>query len=506
MSDMSDITDLPAHQLAEQIRARRLSCRETMQAFLARIDAVNPGVNAIVSRRDDDVLLGEADERDRALARRSERDRPRSFLFGLPQAIKDLAQTAGLATTSGSPLLRAHVPASDGLLATRMKAAGCIVVGKTNTPEFGLGSHTFNEVFGTTRNAYDRGRVAGGSSGGAAVALATRMLPVADGSDYMGSLRNPAAWNNVVGFRPSQGRVPHLPAQDLWVSQFGTEGPMARTVRDLALMLDVQAGYDPRAPLSLATEPSFAERLAAAPDAGAGAPRIGWLGDLDGHLPMEDGILDVCRGGLARLEATGCVVEPLALGFAPDRLWRAWLAWRAFVVAGRIAPFLAEPKNRALIKPEALWEHDQGALLTAPQIMAASVERSAFFQHLLTLFERVDFLALPTAQVWPFPVEWRWPQQIAGRRMDTYHRWMEVVILATFAGLPCISVPVGFNAAGLPMGLQLIGRPRADLDVLRLAGRYEAAAGDVLAVRPVDVAGANATNFPHHLDGPPITP
>ena len=186
-----------------------------------------------------------------------------------------------------------------------MKAAGCIVIGKTNTPEFGLGSHTFNEVFGATRNAFDPTRSAGGSSGGAAVALATRMLPVADGSDFMGSLRNPAAWNNVFGFRPSQGRVPNWPAADVWVTHFGTEGPMARNVRDLALMLDVQAGYDARVPLSLATEPSFAARLEASVDERTPALRIGWLGDLDGHLAMEDGILDICAAGLVPARGRG---------------------------------------------------------------------------------------------------------------------------------------------------------------------------------------------------------
>jgi len=480
---MSSLTDLAAHELAAAIHAGDASCREVMQAFLARIDAVNPRHNAIVSRRDGDDLLREADRCDGELARRGANEAPRSFLFGLPQAIKDVVPTAGLRTTFGSPLLRDFVPAADALMVQRMKAAGCIVIGKTNTPEFGLGSHTFNEVFGATRNAYDPTRSAGGSSGGAAVALATRMLPVADGSDSMGSLRNPAAWNSVFGFRPSQGRVPAAPAQDVWVTHFGTEGPMSRTVQDLALLLDVQAGYDSRAPLSLAAEASFAARL---DDNASGPPqpRIGWLGDLGGYLAIEAGILDVCATGLARLASIGCAVEPIALGFAPERLWDAWLVWRWWLVHGRIAPYLKKAGNRAFIKPEALWEHDQGALLSGPQVMAASIERSAFFQHMLTLFERVDVLALPTTQVWPFPVGERWPKEIAGRAMDTYHRWMEVVVIATFAGLPCISVPVGFSDAGLPMGMQLIGRPRGDLEVLRLAQAYEVAAADVLGVRP----------------------
>jgi len=491
MDGSTAITDLAAHELAARIAARTLSCREVMLAFLARIDAVNPAVNAIVSRRDSDVVLAEADACDRLLAQHSERDTPRPFLFGLPQAIKDMVPTAGLRTTSGSPLLKDFVPAADSLLVQRVKAAGGIVVGKTNTPEFGLGSHTFNEVFGATRNAYDPTRSAGGSSGGAAVALAMRMLPVADGSDSMGSLRNPAAWNNVFGFRPSHGRVPTWPATDGWVTQFGTEGPMARNVRDLALLLDVQAGHDPRAPLSLASEASFAERLGTA-SAGNDAPvRIGWLGNLGGHLATEPGILDICAAGLARLKGAGCDVEPLSLGFAPDRIWQSWITLRSWLVHARLAPLLSEqPGNRAHIKPEALWEYDRGAALSASQVMAASVERTAFFQHVLTLFDHLDFLALPSTQVWPFPIEWRWPERIGERRMDTYHRWMETVVIATFAGLPAISVPVGFDGRGLPAGVQLIGRPRDDLGVLRLAKRYEAVASDLLSRRPLEPVSA----------------
>ena len=259
---------------------------------------------------------------------------------------------------------------------------------------------------------------------------------------------------------------------------------MARNVRDLALMLDVQAGYDARVPLSLATEPSFAARLEASRDERTPSLSIGWLGDLDGHLAMEDGILDLCRAALSRLEAEGCSVEPTALGFAPERLWDAWLKWRWWILYGRLSPHLVEPANRARIKPEALWEHDHGARLGAAEMMQASVDRSAFYQQMVALFDRFDVLALPTAQVWPFPVEWRWPKEIAGRTMDTYHRWMEVVAPATFAGLPCVSVPVGFSAGGLPMGMQLIGRPRGDMKLLRLARDYERVAADVLAVRP----------------------
>ena len=471
------ITDLDALALSRAIHAREVSCVETMRAYLARIHRINPQFNAIVNLAPDDALLAQAVECDRELARGASR----GWMHGMPQAIKDIANAAGFPTTLGSPLMREFVAKQDGLLAQRMKAAGCIVIGKTNTPEFGLGSHTFNEVFGITRNAYDPSRSAGGSSGGAAVALAQRLLPVADGSDFMGSLRNPAAWNNVFGMRPSQGRVPLWPATDVWVAQLGTEGPMGRSVKDVAMLLDVQAGHDPRVPLSLADGERFDGALDGVDPA---RPRVGWLADLAGHLPMEPGILDVCAAGLRRLEAIGCAVEPTPLGYPAEQVWEAWLIWRRWLVAGRIAPFLLKPSNRALIKPEALWEHDQAGALSGAQVLQASTQRSAFHTHLLSLFERFDVLALPTAQVWPFDASERWPKQIAGHTMDTYHRWMEVVIYATFAGLPCISVPVGFNADGLPMGVQLIGKPRGDFALLRLAHAYEQAAQDVLSRVP----------------------
>ena len=471
------ITALNASDLSRAIHSKQVSCREVMQAYLARIADQNPHFNAIVSLQPSDLLLRQADERDAQLAR----GESMGWMHGMPQAIKDLCNTAGIATTQGSPLLRNFVPPQDGLLVKRMRAAGSIVIGKTNTPEFGLGSHTFNEVFGATRNAYDPSHSAGGSSGGAAVALALRLLPVADGSDFMGSLRNPAGWNNVFGLRPSQGRVPMWPSSDVWVSQLGTEGPMGRTVQDVAQLLDVQAGFDPRAPLSISDGARFTGPL---DGLDCRQVRIGWLGDLSGYLAIEPGILEVCGQGLARLEKLGCAVESIPLGASPEPIWQAWLVWRRTLVAARIAPFLLNPKNRSQIKPEALWEHDQARTLNGNDFLSASVQRTVFYQHLLTLFEKHDVLALPVAQVWPFELGQRWPSHINGVAMDTYHRWMEVVIYATFAGLPCISVPVGFDARGLPMGMQLIGKPSGDFELLRLAHAYEQAAQEVLRRQP----------------------
>ncbi|MGH6622524.1 MAG: amidase family protein, partial [Burkholderiaceae bacterium] len=287
--------------------------------------------------------------------------------------------------------------------------------------------------------------------------------------------------NNIFALRPSMGRVPVGPALDVWIAQMSTEGPMGRTSRDVALLLETQAGYDPRVPLSLPGGERYADAL---DDLDCRRVRVGWLADLGGYLPMEPGVLETCEQGLQRLRGLGCAVEPTQPGFSPAEIWQAWLVWRRMLVATRIAPYLVKPENRAQIKPEALWEHDQAASLTGTQFMNASIQRSAYCQQMLALFEHCDVLALPSAQVWPFDAEQRWPKQINGREMDTYHRWMEVTIYATFAGLPCMCVPVGFGSTGLPMGMQLIGRPRSERMLLQLAHGYEQAAQDVLQIKP----------------------
>jgi amidase len=473
------ITELSANELSKAIHAKEVSCVEVMQAYLQRIDQVNPHFNALVSLQGPAMLMAQANACDAELAQ----GHSRGWLHGLPIALKDLVDVAGIPTTCGSPLLRGNIPTQDALLTQRLKAAGGIVVGKTNTPEWGLGSHTFNEVFGTTRNAYNPAVSAGGSSGGAAVALAQRLLPVADGSDFMGSLRNPAAWNNVFGLRPSQGRVPAYPAGDVWVSQLGTDGPMARTMRDLAQLLETMAGPDSRAPLSLSSLPQgFANTL----QPQAQGLRIGWLGNLDGYLPMEAGVLDACENGLKRLQDLGCQVEPVDLGYSPEAAWQTWLAWRRVLTASRIAPMVA--KGRDLVKPEAQWEFDQAAGMKASEFLQASTDRTAFYQHMLGLMQGFDVLVLPSCQVWPFDAALRWPQQIQTAngvvQMDTYHRWMEVVLYASLAGLPALNVPVGFSAHGLPMGMQLIGQPQGELALLSLGLAYEEMVGDWLSIKP----------------------
>ena len=474
------IPNMSALALSKAIHNKQVSCREVMQAYLKQIETYNPASNAIVSLAPQDALLAQADERDAQLGR----GQSMGWMHGLPQAVKDLLDVQGFRTSHGSPLTPLTPAGKDSRMAARMRAAGCIMIGKTNTPEFGLGSHTFNEVFGATRNAWDPSKTAGGSSGGAAVALAQRMLPVADGSDFMGSLRNPAGWNHVFGMRPSQGRVPRPSLPDVFIAQLGTEGPMARSVSDMAMLLSTQAGYDARAPLSIQESgAAFAQSL----DASMNGKRVGWLGNLNGYLPMESGVMEVCQDALKVLETTGCSVDTTHLGMQPEEIWDAWLVWRKALAGASTGAYAHLPNWREKVKPEAQWEYDQSLDLSGTQLMKASAARTRYYQSMIDLFESFDVLAIPAAQVWPFDIKERWPQNIAGRSMDTYHRWMEVVIYPTFAGLPAISVPAGFNAQGLPMGLQLIGKPKGDFELLQVAHAYEMAGQDLIQKRPPGV-------------------
>ena len=456
---MDEVLKLGARGQLALMRRGEVSAEEIMRATLERIAAVNGPVNAIIELCDGDALLAQARASSGSGA-----------LQGLPVAIKDLADVRGMVTSQGSPVFAGQVAAQDSLHVARMRAAGAIFIGKTNVPEFGLGSHTFNPVHGATRNPYDHARSAGGSSGGAAVALATRMLALADGSDMMGSLRNPAGWNNVYGMRPSWGRVPARSVGDVYFNHLSTNGPMARDPEDLALLLNVMAGPDRAQPHGLARETfEVAGNEAAGNVAGL---RVGWLGDWSGALAFEDGIQDLCEAALAVLSDLGCHVEPLAAPFSRDALWESWTTLRSWNVAMGLMAEMQDPAQRARLKPEAVWECERGLAMSATQIHAASVIRSDWFRAAAELFERYDALILPTAQVWPFPVEWRAPETIGGQAMDTYHRWMEVVVPAGLIGLPVIAMPVGFGAAGLAMGMQVIGRYGNDQGLLRLARAY----------------------------------
>lgn len=463
------ITDFTATALSEAIHAGRVSCLEVMDAYLGRIAALNPRANAIVSLRDPDALRAEARERDAELARSASR----GWMHGLPHAVKDLAAVKDLPLTRGSPLFRDFVPAADAIFVERIHAAGAILVGKTNVPEFGLGSNTYNSVFGATPNPYAPDRIAGGSSGGAGAALALRLLPVADGSDTGGSLRNPAAYNAVLGLRPSFGRVPTV-TDEVFLPALGVAGPMARNTRDLGRLLSTMAGYDPRTPLSRTGDPA---EFVDVPPRDLTGLRVAWLGDLGGHIPYEPGVVALCEAALKVFSERGAIVEPVVPDFDQERLWRAWCALRQWQVGATLGPLHDDPAKRDFIKPEAAWEIEESRKLSAADVHAASVVRSAWYKVVEALFRRYDVLALPSAQVFPYDIETTWPREVGGRTMDTYHRWMEVVVGVTMSSCPAVSVPVGFDPRGLPMGMQIVAPNLGERRLLEVAAAFEEATG-----------------------------
>jgi amidase len=455
-----EICSMTAVDLAGRVRRKELSATEVMEAHLTRIEAVNPKVNAIVTLLPEEAMEG-ARAADEALAR----GLPVGPLHGLPVAHKDLALTRGVRTTFGSPIFADFVPETDALIVERLKQAGAISVGKTNTPEFGAGSQTFNAVFGETLNPYDTTKTPGGSSGGAAAALACGMLPIADGSDMGGSLRNPASFCNVVGLRPSPGRVPTWP--DVAPHPLSVEGPMARTVEDVALMLGAISGPDARSPLSL-SEPgsTFLRPL----DRDFEGVRVAWSRDLGG-LPVEGRVAQVIEGGRQVFESLGCAVEEAEPDLTDaDEVFKILRAWRFELAYGELLK-----KHREEMKDTVVWNIEEGARLSGPEVGWAERKRAEIYHRTRGFMEAHEFLVLPVAQVPPFDVKLRYPTEINGEPMETYIDWMKSCYLVTVMGLPAISVPCGFTPEGLPVGIQIVGRPRDDLGVLRLAHAFEGA-------------------------------
>jgi len=470
-----DICFSTARELAARIRARELSAVEVMQAHLAQIERVNPLVNAIVSQVDPEQSLAQAEDADEKLASGA----PLGPLHGLPIAHKDLEETAGIRTTFGSPIFRDHVPAQDTLMIQRIKAAGALTIGKTNVPEFGAGSQSFNPVFGATLNPYDLTKTCGGSSGGAGAALACGMLPIADGSDMGGSLRNPGNFNNVVGFRVSPGRVPTVPALNAW-GNLSVKGPMARTVDDVALFLSTIAGPDPRSPISIDTPGSaFARPL----DRDFSGVRVAWAPDLGG-LPLDPRVRSVLESQRQVFSDIGCDVGEAAPDFSGAN--EAFQTLRALDFALGHHEKLRE--HRDLIKDTVVWNTEKGLALTPLEINRAQVLRSQLYARVEKFLETYEFLVCAVNQVPPFPVETEYPTEIDGVQMETYIDWMKSAYYITLTSLPAISVPCGFTEDGLPVGVQIVGRWQDDFGVLQIARAFEQAT-QVWKRRP-PVAGA----------------
>ena len=465
---MSDVCLPSAIDIAGMLRRREVSAREVVSAHIARIEAFNPVINAIITQTFD-AALSRAAAADAAMAA----GQPLGLLHGLPVAHKDLADTAGVRTTYGSPLFATNVPQRDALVVQRMAQAGAISLGKTNVPEFGAGSHTVNPVFGATRNPYHLDRSAGGSSGGAAAALAARLIALADGSDLGGSLRNPASFCNVVGLRPSPGRVPGWPFSDV-TDTFSVSGPMARTVADTALLLAVLAGPDPRVPLALDQPPlAVAEpaQIRALLDRDLAGIRVAWSRDLG--VPVEPDVLAALAPARQVLAELGCAVTDAMPDLAgADEVFRTF---RAFAFATFRADLLTEHPD--LIGPNVTWNIQRGLELSTADLSRATVLRGVLAERVSAFFADFDVLACPVSQVAPFDVTLDWVHAINGQPLHTYLDWMASCYLISATGLPAISVPACFTAAGLPVGLQLVGRRRGDWDLLAVAHAFESATG-----------------------------
>lgn len=457
-----DICFKDAGELAGMIRNREVSATEVMTAFLSQIERVNPKVNAICTFVGEEAALRAAKEADERMAK-GHKPGP---LHGLPHAVKDLVPTAGIRTTFGSRIYQDSVPDTDGLIVERLKAAGALIIGKTNVPEFGAGSQTFNEVFGVTLNPYDLTKTCGGSSGGAAVALACGMVPLADGSDLGGSLRNPAGFCNVVGFRTAPGRVPVYPSAP-GSNVLSVEGPMARTVQDVAFLLSVMAGPDARVPISI-DEPGLGFLKPLQRD--FRGTRIAWSRNL-GRYPVQPAVNETCDRARSTFADLGCQVEDGEPDFRDaDEIFQVLRAWSYAQTGGEDLK-----RHRDLIKETVVWNIEQGLKLSGLDVERAEAKRTQLCRRVREFMERYEFLVLPVSQVAPFPVEVDWVKEIKATRMETYIDWMATCYAITVTELPAISVPCGFTNEGLPIGLQIVGRHRREFEVLQLAFAFEQA-------------------------------
>ncbi len=454
---MADLSLLPATDLARLIRAKKVSAQEVLAAHLRQIERVNPHVNAIVT-----LVPGQAMDAAKRADEAQARGEPLGPLHGLPIAHKDLADTKGIRTTYGSPIFKNYIPAEDAILMERLRAAGAITIGKTNTPEFGAGSQTFNPVFGATKNPYDLTKTCGGSSGGAAVALACGMIPIADGSDMGGSLRNPAAFCGVVGLRPAPGRIPRKPGTLAW-SPLSVEGPMARTVADCALLLSAIAGPDRRCPIAIAETGS---RFAAPLDRDFKGVRVAWFRDLGG-IPFDPQIRSAVDAHIGTFESLGCIVEQNEPDFSgADEVFKTLRAWHFEAKFGDLLR-----ANRNHFKETIQWEVDRGAGLSASDIARAEVKHAALWTRFQDFLRDYEYFILPVTQVPPFPIDQPYITEIDGTKLDTYIDWMKSCYYISIVGNPAISVPTG--TAGI--GLQIVGRHRDEWSVLQLAHAFELA-------------------------------
>ena len=455
----NEICFMNAVDMALLIRTKKISSREVIQAHLKQISRVNNKVNALITLVPEDQLMAQALAADESLVKGNSV----GPLHGLPIAVKDLTETKGIRTTYGSPLWKDNIPMVDALLVERQKKAGAIVIGKSNVPELGLGSQTFNPLFGPTFNPYDLSKTCGGSTGGGAVALACGLVPLADGSDMGGSLRNPGSYNNVVGLRPSPGRVPAASAKLAW-QVLGVQGPMARTVSDCALLLSVQAGPDNRSPISIMEDPQQFRKPLHRDFKGV---RVAFIKDLG--IPWEKEVKDAINAQRKVFESLGCIVEENEPDMTDAN--ECFVNFRHYQNEVQYGDFLSSNKLNEYTK----WHIEEGRKLTGPYLSRLEVKRSALYRRVQQFLEKYEFLILPVSQVLPFDVNTPYPTEIEGVKMLTYIDWMRSSYYISVVGNPALSVPCAFSKRGLPIGMQIVGRHNADLSVLQMGFAFEQA-------------------------------
>lgn len=456
-----EVCFMKALDLVALLRNRKISAREVMAAHLTQISRVNSKVNAIVTLVPEDQLMAQALEAHESIAK----GKLTGPLHGLPIAVKDLHDTKGLRTTSGSPLFKDFIPSQDALVVDREKKGGAIVIGKTNVPELGMGSQTFNPIFGPTFNPYDLSKTCGGSTGGGAVALACGMSPLVDGSDMGGSLRNPGSFCNVVGLRTSPGRIPLVTAKLAW-GGLGVQGPMARTVSDCAFLLSVQAGPDNRSPISIMESPQqFSKPL----NRDFKSVKVAFIKDLG--LPWEKEVKEAVDSQRKVFESLGCIVEENEPDMTDAN--ECFVNFRHWQYEAQYGDLL--DTNSSKMNEYTKWHVGEGRKLTGPYLSRLEIKRSALYRRMQKFLEQYEFLILPVSQVLPFDVNTRYPTEIEGIKMLTYIDWMRSSYYISVVGNPALSVPCAFSKSGLPIGIQIVGRHNADISVLQMGFAFEQA-------------------------------
>ena len=457
------LENLSVEEIQNNIKSREISIKEVIEYYLDKIDKVNPRLNAIVLQKDRELIIQEAITKDNA----KEIDKP---LNGLPVAIKDLTDVKGFKTTYGFPGSKNNQPKKNSLFVNRLIDKGAIIIGKTNTAELGVGGHTINRLFGPTSNAYDLSKSAAGSSGGASSAVASGLLPFADGPDQMGSCRGPAAYANIYGFRPTPGLIAaDRQGQNLDIPILTTPGCFARNPRDMSILLDEIVGRNPVDKFSFDLDSSFKKQKISEKE--FSSFKIGWLSNMNGDYIVEKDILEICEAKLKDLEKINLKIETLKPKINTNILWKSWTSLRSkSIYEDTLAMNISDISTMTY---QAIWEYNKGKEITSEELQLALDQKQKCLNQINLIFEKFDFLVLPSAQIFPFDKNLQFPKNINGKTLDTYHRWLEVFILSSLLELPSITIPVGFNKDDMPMGMQIVGKNKDDLKLFSFASKYE---------------------------------